>query len=442
MPAKSPQFAGELPKAVEAEMSLLGSMILDSHVIGEVEQILSGPSDFYETRHAVLYEVLVGLHQEGQRIDLVLLRQRLSDKGLLQQVGGVEYLLQLSESVPSAVGAPAYAKIVRDKAVRREALDVHHKIGQRLVDESTPLAEAISKSVGELTALPASDNGKSPKTTPVTVCLADVHPQPVRWLWPNRIPLGKVTLLVGDPKKGKSVLTLDIAARVTTGAGWPDAPGQRFDPGGVVLLSAEDDLADTIRPRLDAAGADVSRIVSLQAVEHRDSKSGAMVKAGFTLADLLALEAAIAQTPACRLVVIDPVSAYLAGADSHVNAEVRAALAPLAELAQRTGVAVLLVTHLRKGEGLAVYRAIGSIAFTAAARAVWAVAQDRDDPTGHRRLLLPVGCNLSADQETGLAFALRDNVAGVPLVAWEAGAVTISADDALTNEPRQRPGPA
>ena len=87
--------------------------------------------------------------------------------------------------------------------------------------------------------------------------LADVQLQTLRWLWPGRISLGKLTLLAGDPGLGKSFITIDIAARVSRGDRWPDCP-DRTDRGAVVLLNAEDDLADTIRLRLDRAGAYVN----------------------------------------------------------------------------------------------------------------------------------------------------------------------------------------
>ena len=94
--------------------------------------------------------------------------------------------------------------------------------------------------------------------------MADVASQDVTWLWPGRIPLGKIALLIGDPGMAKTMLALDVAARVTTGAPFPD--GSRPPLGDVVILTAEDGLADTIRPRLDRAGADVSRVWVLQAV--------------------------------------------------------------------------------------------------------------------------------------------------------------------------------
>jgi len=268
------------------------------------------------------------------------------------------------------------------------------------------------------------------KLSPVLVCVADVQPELVRWLWPGRIALGKLTLLCGDPGLGKSFITLDLAARTSTGLAWPDMPLLKASPSGVVLLSAEDDLADTIRPRLDAAGADVGRVESLQAVR-RLCFDGKTEDTYFDLTqDLPALEAAIQKTSECRLVVIDPLTAYLGKIDGHKNAEVRAILARLFELAAKHKVAVLAVTHLNKASTLpAIYRAMGSLAFVAAARAVWAVVRDEDDESGRRRLFVPVKNNLGAD-ETGLAYALEP-VGQTARVRWESDPVNIRADAAL-----------
>ena len=107
---------------------------------------------------------------------------------------------------------------------------------------------------------------------PELISLADVEPEQVEWLWPDRIPLGKLTTLAGDPGLGKSFLTLDIAARVSEGRSWPDETAN--ERGSVILLSAEDDLADTIRPRLDAAEADVARILALEAIPDSGQRAG------------------------------------------------------------------------------------------------------------------------------------------------------------------------
>ena len=230
---------------------------------------------------------------------------------------------------------------------------------------------------------------------------SDIRPKMLRWLWPRRIPLGKLTLIAGDPGLGKSLVTIDIAARVSKGSRFPD--GAPCEPGDVIILSAEDDAEDTIRPRLDAAGADVSRIHLLEAVRvvMADGKS---TESTFTLErDIPALEDALIRTGA-RAVIVDPVSAYVGSADSNANAEVRGLLKPLVALAAKYGAAVILITHLRKSGGAAIYRAMGSLAFSAAARAHWGVVADPDNKA--RRLFLQVKQNLAPDTD-GLAYAIE-----------------------------------
>jgi putative DNA primase/helicase len=210
--------------------------------------------------------------------------------------------------------------------------------------------------------------------------------------------------LVGDPDVGKSYLTLDMAARVSCGASWPERGAA--PRGKVLLLSAEDSVQDTIRPRLEGVRADLSRVIVVSSVCRRKRA------AHFNLAtDLQALRRLVATDPEYRLVVIDPISAYMGDLDTNSNSLVRGALSPLAAWAAEAGVAVVCVSHLRKSEGAVVYRTMGSLAFTAAARAVWAVTRDSQDETGQRRVLWPVKNNLSADR-TSLAFCIVSDEGG------------------------------
>jgi RecA-family ATPase len=142
------------------------------------------------------------------------------------------------------------------------------------------------------------------------------------------------------------------------------------------------------------------------------------------------LDLALSKTPNARLLVIDPIAACLGKVDSHKNADVRGALAPLAALAARRGVAVVCIHHLNKSAtGPAMYRAAGSLAFAAAARAVWLVAADRQDK--RRRLLLPIKSNL-AEALTGLAYCIEGDAArAVGRVIWDPRPIAIDADDAL-----------
>lgn len=222
------------------------------------------------------------------------------------------------------------------------------------------------------------------------------------------------------------MLTCALAATVSTGGQWPDS-GARADQANVILLSAEDAVDDTIRPRLDAAGADCSRVFVAQMVQEWDEE-GSHSRSFSLENDIDLLRNTIDQIRGAGLIVIDPISAYLGGTDSHKNADVRAVLAPLAELAEESGAAIIVVSHLNKASGSAMYRTVGSIAFVAAARAAWAVVKDQSDPA--RRLVLPVKNNLG-DDDSGLAYELRTAENGAGYVAWEPGKISVNVDEAL-----------
>jgi 5S rRNA maturation endonuclease (ribonuclease M5) len=232
---------------------------------------------------------------------------------------------------------------------------------------------------------------------PVSICMADVVPERVRWLWYPRIPLGKVTIFDGDPDVGKSTVTIDIAARVSNGCPLPD--GNRSDvggPGGVILVSAEDGPGDTIRPRLDAAGADVKRVHLLTDVDFVDDEGCPRCRPWSMPQDLDVLKILAVETGA-RLIVVDPFTAFL---DSSFNAyrdpDIRRALAPLARLAEETGAAVALVRHLNKAVGVnALYRGGGSIGIIGAARSALLFAKDPSDPSGNRKVMAREKGNLA-----------------------------------------------
>lgn len=263
-----------------------------------------------------------------------------------------------------------------------------------------------------------------------TVRLSDVEARPIHWLWKEKIARGKLTMISGDPGLGKSQITLALAAAVSKGARWPVGGG--YAPqGSTILLANEDGIADTIRPRLDAAGADCSRIHALEMVQET-SEDGELVNRSFRLAkDVDQLAALIDRLGDVAMVAIDPISEYLGGTDSHKNSDVRALLSPLTNMAEQHDVAVVAVTHLNKGSGSAIYRSIGSIAFTAAARTVWAVMKDKNDPA--RRLMLPVKNNLGNDQD-GMAYRAETAANGSPVVMWEPDPVVIDINEALSAE--------
>jgi len=259
-----------------------------------------------------------------------------------------------------------------------------------------------------------------------------IEPQAVQWLWPGRIALRKVSLIASDPGLGKSLVTIDLVARVTRGLPWPLDAGVA-PLGRALILSAEDDPADTMVPRLMAADADRSRVRLLDCVRDR-TMTGDPFDRGFSLErDIPLLERELAILPDCRLVVVDPISAYLGHTDTHRNADVRALLMPLTKLAQRHDVAILAVSHLNKGTGLqANYRVTGSIAFTATARAVYLIAKDPNEPK--RRLMIPIKNNLAQD-DVGLAYRIEVTAAGIARIRWDAQPVTLTPEQALNPDP-------
>src|SRR5579884_725263 len=235
------------------------------------------------------------------------------------------------------------------------------------------------------------------------IYLSEVPIERLRWLSPGRLARGKLTILDGDPGLGKSTLLCDWAARVTLGEALPG--GEPGEPRGVVLLSAEDGLADTIAPRLAAAGADLDRVAAIVSVPHSEEQPDGPPRWPTIPDDVKHLAEAIVDTRAA-LVVIDPFVAYLSRRHgSHNDQEVRQALAPLAQLAEGYGVAVVLVRHLNKNRGgVALYRGGGSIGIIGAARCGLLLARDPDDPD--RRILASTKSNL-AEAPPALAFRLE-----------------------------------
>ncbi len=191
----------------------------------------------------------------------------------------------------------------------------------------------------------------------------DLEPREVNWLWSCRVPLGMMTMFAGDPKLGKSYVTLAMAAALSRGLPLPlsQRPNR---PASTILMSAEDDPARTIVPRLTAAGADLSRVHILESVVRANGDEALPT----LRTDVNAIMSAATKLGDCRLVVIDPVSAYLKGVNDNRNAVLRGVLMPLKRLAERLGAAVVLVSHLTKGGSAnGKHRVLGSIAYVAPA---------------------------------------------------------------------------
>jgi hypothetical protein len=257
-----------------------------------------------------------------------------------------------------------------------------------------------------------------------------VIPERVRWLWPNRIPFGKLTILDGDPGLGKSVLALTLAAALSRGEALPcpelAAPPDSMPAANVLLISAEDGLADTISPRLLAARADLDRVFSVDRIPEGDALRMPVLPDDSTLiAGLIADHSA-------RLMVIDPLTAFLSSdVNTFKDQDCRRALAPLSAAAEASGCAVVVVRHLNKARGAnALYRGGGSIGLIGAARSGLLVARHPGAPD--RRVVALTKSNLAA-ATSSLAYRLQMTPDGALALEW-LGAVPYSATDLLSND--------
>lgn len=241
--------------------------------------------------------------------------------------------------------------------------------------------------------------------------LSDVPPREVEWLWPDRIPLGELTILDGDPSVNKSSFTLDLAARVSTGKDMPDGPpGVK---GRVLALLGEDSLEKTIVQRLAAAKADLSQIATIK---------GSVLFPN----DIDRIEVAIAKTQA-KLLVIDPLMAFL-GCDANGDQKVRGALTPLKEIADTANCAVVMVRHLTKRGGKhSLYRGSGSIGIVAATRSALLIGKSPDEP--NFRVLCQTKSNLGP-LAPSLLFEPVDSD-GTVTIEWR-GECEYTADDLLS----------
>ena len=215
----------------------------------------------------------------------------------------------------------------------------------------------------------------------VTIRMNDVEQEKTEWLWNRRIPFGAITIIDGDPGLGKSTITTDLAARLSTGRPMPGGKVMgkkktRNNKGNVLLLSAEDDPKRTIRPRLEAADADSSRITLLPHIN--DVEVGE--RPVLLPRDIPAIERIIVEDDV-RLVIIDPLMAYLEEKiNPNSDASVRRCLHPLKMVAERTRVAIVILRHLNKQAGSApIYRGGGSIGITGSSRSALVIGKHPEE---------------------------------------------------------------
>ncbi len=270
----------------------------------------------------------------------------------------------------------------------------------------------------------AGSDEAGPKARASLTCLADVTAQPIDWLWHGKLARGMVSMFAGNPGEGKSTLTMDICGRLTTGRTF-HGDDTINPPCSVILMGGEDNLADTVRPRLDAAGADLSKVIALEGLEVRQD-NGEIDVAPITMEAVNVIRDALVRKPDAACVIIDPVGEFLGSGDGNSDPEMRKVIAGIRGLAKKYDVAILLVGHLNKKQGApAAQRIMGSAAFVGASRAVWLIGRDREG--GGRVVMARIKGN-NASEPVSVAFTLQGHTNGMACVSWLPGEVNVTAD--------------
>lgn len=380
------------PQDLTSERAVLGACMLGGD-ISAVREILY-PEDFYLPQHGWIFDAICALHDDAARVDAILVRDRMAQLRTLPQLiraTGNTYLHTLitSEVTPTTANVTTYATNVREAARKRliATLSVKaHQVANNGVsaDEAfSILTEAISEAADRGRFAPRGRGGRA-----LRVKLASSFSMRApRWLADGTIPLESITLLAGREGIGKSTLAYDTAARLTVGK----LDGHHLGkPKSVVVYAAEDSWESVIVPRLVAAGANLERVIHVEAVDDKNRGTPLSVPH-----DLLGLEA-VCEEHDVALLLLDPLMSLIgASIDTHKDRQVREALDPLSAFARSCGVAVLGLIHANKSTTTDPLNAImGSRAFSAVARSVLYAITDPEEGEPGRYLLCHAKCNL------------------------------------------------
>jgi hypothetical protein len=380
--------------------SLLGALILKPELIQSLGDF--DARELLSRDEAITFSAISDLWEDGhpEEISAAILTDRI--RGKVKDPG--TFVGSLLDGMQKSAVTPAGVRVCVRELRRRKLGSVivqeSDKLRATFLGKGEPDREGLDSLIGRIIEFDGLGRANE-DNEPNLIRLDTVKAEPVTWLWPGRLPKGKITLLSGDPGTGKSFLALDIAARITTGRPAPD--GKQFQAGACLFLAGEDGLADTVRARADMLKADPSKIVVLDGVLDKNSQRGF-----FRFDEHMAvMEKAARLIPELRLIVIDPIASFLGKFDPNKMGDARAVMDPLARIAETHGVSILVLAHLNKSQtASAVYRTSGSQQWPAAARAVFYLAEDPNDR--ERRILDVLKMNL-ARKPPKLSFTIADN---------------------------------
>jgi putative DNA primase/helicase len=352
------------------------------------------------------------------------------------------------EKAPSTISAPEQALVAKEEVntsghrqPRSTMRSIPSLSARRAQRGAAPDGSLESSAHPALDTDPGTDDAlfpsgailQPPAVQMSTIRAADVAPRAVSWLWQGRIPLGKVTMIVGYPGICKSLLGTFLAATVSRGATWPT--GEDLAPkGSVLMVSTEDEPADTIVPRLQAADAEMAAVHLFQEVADNSGRRSLDL-----MRDIEALEQKAALLGDLKLIIIDPITACLGRANQNAAGDTRAVMMRLADFAARTETAVVVISHLNKGGSpKAITRTTGSLAFMAVTRVAFLVDKHPSDPD--LRVIIPMKSNLGTDHR-GLSFrvesveSVKIDAGSAPRLVFDSEPIALTADEVL-NEVR------
>lgn len=419
---------------LESELVILGSLIygggIQETAFAHIDKAKLTADDFYHSDSRAIFIAIIELRNNAQEANTNAVRLWLKEKHLTP-VNGRGWATLLSKLTDHAVSGYIAAECKRIKKLAKQRRTV-----EKLAQATNAARIGDMDAVTSLTKQATDDAAGDHRPRGELISIDQIPIEKLEWLWDYRIPLGEITVFCGKAGSGKSTLTADIAARISNGRGFVDVDGAGYSKlataGDVILLSAEDKVGKTLRPRLLAAGADLTRLHILR-----------MAKDYFYLHDLDTLKNAVAvlqQTKPnfnLRLVIIDPFNSYIGGkVDVYRNNEVRAQLRPIDDWAQATNTAIIIVAHPRKmGSNDIAQMVSGSSALVELSRAVWVIGKHKDDELENtetpRRIFAYEKANyVPPHLKRSYAFNLIDHD-GFAKVEWESETIQQSANQLI-----------
>jgi KaiC/GvpD/RAD55 family RecA-like ATPase len=367
-----------VPQNIEAETAVLGSILIDPVILATLRDGLRA-EHFYLQKHRWIYQCCLDVAARSDPLDLITVSTELGQRQQLDPVGGVLYLSQLMSSVPSAINAPAYTRILIDTWKRRQMLDLVTDVARLAYNDQEALTAAsyLQQKLGALLT------DTAPAVYQDFSSLAATLP-PIRWLWPKWLPRGMITLLGAVPGAGKSMVALDFARRIIHNQPWPNGDPQTNLPTRNVIYIDAEMVPQLLKERAESWQMDMSKLY-LMLPNPNDMLDFSRPEYQQKLRNMT-------QTLKPALIVIDSLSSVNARGENNIE-DLRGILGFFNELAAANQVSLLLIHHLRKrGNGgqmqlpveLSIDDFRGSSHIIAMARTVMALSVIQTDSTPNR----------------------------------------------------------